>query len=64
MSFQISKEQLRALLKELKQWRAPATTLLSLYIPPGRPVSDVVNMLRTELSITDNIKLKRTKDAV
>ncbi|MEM3490834.1 MAG: peptide chain release factor aRF-1, partial [Fervidicoccaceae archaeon] len=34
------------------------------YIPPGRPVSDVVNMLRTELSITDNIKLKRTKDAV
>ncbi|MCI4396086.1 MAG: peptide chain release factor 1 [Desulfurococcales archaeon] len=64
MSYQVSKEQLKALVKELKQWKAPATTLLSLYIPPGRPVSDVVNMLRTELSITDNIKLKRTKDAV
>ena len=38
--------------------------LLSLYIPPGRPVSDVLNMLRQELAITDNIKLKRTKSAV
>ncbi len=38
--------------------------MLSLYIPPGRPISDVMNLLRQELSITDNIKLKRTKDAV
>ena len=38
--------------------------LLSLYIPPGRPVSDVVNMLRQEASIAQNIKLKRTRDAV
>lgn len=35
-----------------------------MYIPPGRPVSDVINMLRQELAITDNIKLKRTKDRV
>nr|WP_211206221.1 peptide chain release factor aRF-1 [Fervidicoccus fontis] len=63
-SYLISKEHLKAIVKELKQWVAPATTLLSLYIPPGRPISDVVNMLREELSITDNIKLKRTKDAV
>lgn len=52
------------MLRELKKWRAHATTLLSLYIPPGRPISDVINMLRQELSITDNIKLKRTKDRV
>jgi len=38
--------------------------LLSLYIPPGRPVADVVNMLRQEASIAQNIKLKRTRDAV
>jgi len=38
--------------------------LLSLYVPSGRPVSDVINMLRQELAITDNIKLKRTKDRV
>ncbi len=48
----------------MKKWSAPATVLLSLYIPPGRPISDVVNLLRQELSITDNIKLKRTRDAV
>ncbi len=62
--YEISKVELKRLLRKLKDWRAPATTLLSLYIPPGRPVSDVANMLRQELSITDNIKLKRTKDAV
>ncbi|MEM4690964.1 MAG: peptide chain release factor aRF-1 [Desulfurococcaceae archaeon] len=52
------------LIKELKKWKAPATVLLSLYIPPGRPVSDVLNLLRQEYAITDNIKLKRTKLAV
>ncbi|RLG81934.1 MAG: peptide chain release factor 1 [Thermoprotei archaeon] len=51
-------------MKELKKWRAHATTLLSLYIPPGRPVSDIVSMLRQELAITENIKLKRTKSKV
>ncbi len=60
----ISKRQLARLLKELKQWSAPATVLLSLYIPPGRPISDVMNLLRQEYSITDNIKLKRTRQAV
>ncbi len=48
----------------MKKWSAPATVLLSLYIPPGRPVADVVNMLRQEASIAQNIKLKRTRDAV
>lgn len=48
----------------MKKWKAPATILLSLYIPPGRPVSDVLNLLRQELAITDNIKLKRTRSAV
>lgn len=48
----------------MKKWKAPATVLLSLYIPPGRPVPDVVNLLRQEYSIAQNIKLKRTRDAV
>ncbi|RLG88637.1 MAG: peptide chain release factor 1, partial [Thermoprotei archaeon] len=60
----VDRRQLREIIKELKKWKAPATVLLSLYIPPGRPVSDVLNMLRQELSITDNIKLKRTRSAV
>ena len=52
------------MIRELKKWSAHATTLLSLYVPPGRPIGDVVNMLRQELSITDNIKLKRTRSKV
>ncbi len=60
----ITRRQLAKLLRELKQWSAPATVLLSLYIPPGRPISDVMSLLRQEYSITDNIKLKRTRQAV
>ncbi len=51
-------------MRELKKWSAPATVLLSLYVPEGRPVADVVNLLREEASISQNIKLKRTRDAV
>ncbi|MCE4624698.1 MAG: peptide chain release factor aRF-1 [Desulfurococcales archaeon] len=60
----ISKRQLAKLLKELKKWSAPATVLLSLYIPPNRPISDVMSLLRQEYSTADNIKLKRTRQAV
>jgi peptide chain release factor subunit 1 len=60
----IDKRTLKQVIRELKKWKAPATVLLTLYIPPGRPISDVVSLLRTEYSITDNIKLKRTRDAV
>ena len=61
---QVSKRELAEILKEVKKWSAPATVLLSLYIPPGRPLSDVMQLLRQEYSITDNIKLKKTRQAV
>ncbi len=61
---QISRTELKKLLKELEQWNAPATTLLSLYIPPGRPIGDVMELLRKELSVADNVKLKKTREAV
>ena len=60
----VSKRELASILRELKKWSAPATVLLSLYIPPGRPLSDVMQLLRQEYSITDNIKLKKTRQAV
>ncbi len=60
----VDRRLLKQIIRELKKWKAPATVLLSLYIPPGRPISDVMNLLRQEYSITDNIKLKRTRDAV
>ena len=63
-SLRVDRRRLKNIINELKKWHAPATVLLSLYIPPGRPVSDVLNMLRQELSITDNIKLKKTRNAV
>ncbi|ALU11781.1 peptide chain release factor 1 [Ignicoccus islandicus DSM 13165] len=62
--WQISRKQLKELLKELEKWSAPATTLLSLYIPPGRPVGDVMELLRKEMSVADNVKLKKTREAV
>jgi len=62
--WEISRKELKELLKELEQWSAPATTLLSLYIPPGRPIGDVMELLRKELSVADNVKLKKTREAV
>ncbi len=55
---------MKQIISYLKTWRASATILLSLYIPPGRPIADVLEVLRRELSIAQNIKLKRTRDAV
>lgn len=60
----VDRHQLKRIIQELKKWKAPATVLLTLYIPPGRPISDVLSMLRQEYAITDNIKLKRTRAAV
>lgn len=60
----ITRRQLVQILRELKKWKAPATVLLTLYIPPGRPISDVMQLLRQEFSIADNIKLKKTRQAV
>ena len=62
--YQISKDELSRLVRELKKWNAHATTLLSLYVPPGRPVADVINILRQELSVAGNIKLKQTRNKV
>ncbi|MEM3927272.1 MAG: peptide chain release factor aRF-1 [Desulfurococcaceae archaeon] len=60
----VDKQKLREIIKELKKWKAHATILLSLYIPPGRPMSDVLSLLRQEISVADNIKLKKTRNAV
>ena len=55
---------LREIIKELSKWKAHATILLSLYTPPGRPISDVLALLRQEMAVAENIKLKRTRNAV
>ncbi|MEM2024711.1 MAG: peptide chain release factor aRF-1 [Desulfurococcaceae archaeon] len=60
----VDKQMLREIIKELSNWRAHATVLLSLYVPPGRPISDVLSLLRQEISVAENIKLKKTRTAV
>lgn len=60
----VDKQMLREIIKELSKWKAHATILLSLYIPPGRPISDVLSLLRQEMAVAENIKLKRTRNAV
>jgi peptide chain release factor subunit 1 len=40
------------------------TELISLYIPPGRQISDVMNNLRSEYSTASNIKSRTTRNNV
>jgi peptide chain release factor subunit 1 len=60
----VDRRKLKQIISYLKTWQVCATILLSLYIPPGRPVADVLKVLRRELSIAQNIKLKRTRDVI
>lgn len=48
----------------LSSARARGTTLISLYIPPDRAVSDVTARLRSERGAAANIKSKATRKAV
>lgn len=50
---------LKRIIKELKKWRAHATTLLSLYIPPGRPISDVVGLREVVTKARDILSKQR-----
>ena len=47
-------------LEELRNIRGSATQLISLYIPPGRQIHEVVGQLRSEYSQAQNIKSKST----
>ena len=47
-------------LEELRNIKGSATQLISLYIPPGRQIHEVVAQLRSEYSQAQNIKSKST----
>ncbi|MEM1798403.1 MAG: peptide chain release factor 1, partial [Candidatus Jordarchaeales archaeon] len=55
------KYKLRKLIEELEAKKGQHTELISLYIPPDRNISDVMNNLREEYSTAANIKSKRTR---
>ncbi|MBM1154938.1 peptide chain release factor aRF-1 [archaeon] len=56
--------KLRRAIRQLARKKGRGTELISLYIPPGRPISDVISMLRQELSTAANIKSRTTRKNV
>ena len=54
----------KKLIKELEEKEGRGTELISIYIPPGKPISDVIGYLRQEYSTAANIKSKTTRKNV
>lgn len=54
----------KKLIKELESKEGRGTELISIYIPPGKPISDVIGYLRQEYSTAANIKSKTTRKNV
>ncbi len=64
LSLTYERYEFRKLLKELKKKKGRGTELISLYIPPGRNVYDVIKYLRDEYDQASNIKDKLTRKNV
>ena len=58
------KYEFRRSLEELESYQGRGTELISVYIPPKRPISDVISYLRDELGTSSNIKSKTTRKNV
>ena len=58
------KRELKKLLKELKKIRGRHTELVSLYIPAGSNLPEIVNQVRSEQATAENIKSKQTRKHV
>ena len=56
--------RLRKTLNTLASKEGRGTELVSLYVPPGRQISDVMNMLRQEYGTASNIKSTTTRKNV
>jgi peptide chain release factor subunit 1 len=56
--------RLRKTLMTLANKEGRATELVSLYVPPGKQISDVLNMLRDEYGTASNIKSTTTRKNV
>lgn len=60
----VEKYKLEKLIKELEAKKGRGTELISLYIPPGRQIADIMNVLRQEYSQASNIKDRATRHHV
>lgn len=63
-SYSLENYRFRKLLEELKSKVGRGTELISLYIPPGRPIHEVINGLWQEYNTASNIKSDRTRKNV
>lgn len=61
---QLRKYEFKKALQELENLKGRGTELISLYIPPDKMISDVVQYLREEFSTSSNIKSKSTRKNV
>ncbi|RLF06252.1 MAG: peptide chain release factor 1 [Thermoprotei archaeon] len=64
MLSELERYKLERFLQELKGKRGRGTELISLYIPAGRPISEVMSVLRSEYSAASNIKDRTTRHHV
>jgi peptide chain release factor subunit 1 len=63
-SYSLENYRFRKLLEELKSKIGRGTELISLYVPPGRPIHEVINGLWQEYNTASNIKSDRTRKNV
>jgi len=61
---QVSERRLSILLRVLRGKRGRGTELISLYVPPGRQISEVMETLRDEHGKASNIKSRTTRKNV
>jgi peptide chain release factor subunit 1 len=61
---EMDKYKFRRALEEIERAQGRGTELVSVYIPPNRPIFDVSNYLRGELSQSSNIKSASTRKHV
>ncbi|MCS6783681.1 MAG: peptide chain release factor aRF-1 [Candidatus Caldarchaeum sp.] len=60
----VSLYQFKRLLQTIERLEGRGTELVSLYIPPEKSISDVINYLRQEYATASNIKSKQTRKNV
>ncbi len=61
---QLARYSFQRKLQEIGAVRGRATELISLYVPPGKQVSDVMGYLRNEYAQSSNIKSRTTRKNV
>src|SRR3989338_8891075 len=61
---QMSRYELKRVLKQLKQVRGRATELVSVYVPQEYNMREIISMMDSEQSEAQNIKSKSTRKNV